>query len=69
MQINRRNFLKIAGAATVSAMLPAKGLSSGIPADIQQSDKSLKKIYSEAYKKHPQKFRSEERRVGKECRL
>ncbi|MFA7494098.1 MAG: Gfo/Idh/MocA family oxidoreductase [Proteiniphilum sp.] len=56
MQINRRNFFKIAGATTVSAMLPVKGLSSGIPADIQQSDNSLKKIYSEAYKKHPQKF-------------
>jgi hypothetical protein len=56
MQINRRNFFKIAGTATVSAMLPAKGLSRGIPVENQQSDKSLKKIYSEAYKKHPQKF-------------
>ncbi len=56
MQMNRRNFLKITGAATVSAMLPAKGLSNGIPAENQPSDKSLKKIYSEAYKKHPQKF-------------
>lgn len=56
MQINRRNFLKIAGITTVSAMMPVKGLSGGIQAENQRPDKSLKKIYLEAYKKHPQKF-------------
>ncbi|MDD4776710.1 MAG: Gfo/Idh/MocA family oxidoreductase [Fermentimonas sp.] len=56
MQVNRRNFLKIAGATTVSAMLPFKGLSNEIPARNQDSDKTLKKIYDEAYKKHPQRF-------------
>jgi hypothetical protein len=56
MQVNRRSFLKITGAATVSALLPMKGLSSGIPAGNQPSDNSLKNIYKEAYKKHPQKF-------------
>ena len=56
MQINRRNFLKAAGVATVSAMLPTKGISREIPAEKQQSSKSLEKIYREAYKKHSQKF-------------
>ncbi|MEL7658392.1 MAG: twin-arginine translocation signal domain-containing protein, partial [Bacillota bacterium] len=56
MQINRRNFLKIAGVATAAAMLPVKGLGSEISAKNQLTDKSLKKIYDEAYKKHPPKF-------------
>lgn len=56
MQVNRRSFLKIAGATTVSAMLPVKGLSSVLSDRNKLSDKSLRNIYNEAYKKHPQRF-------------
>ena len=56
MPINRRNFLKIAGATTVSAMMPIKGLSNGIQAENRQPDQYFRNIYKEAYKKHPQRF-------------
>jgi predicted dehydrogenase len=56
MRINRRSFFKVAGGATVAAMLPTKGISRELPAENQQPGSSLQKIYLEAYKKHPQKF-------------
>lgn len=56
MQINRRNFLKIAGATTAATMLPVKVLGNEMSAENQRSGKYLKKIYKEAYKKHPQRF-------------
>lgn len=57
MGINRRNFLKIAGATGIGSMLPnrIKGGDIFIDAD-QHPPNALKNIYLQAYKKHPQKF-------------
>ena len=57
MDINRRNFLKIASATGIGAMLPNNIM--GREAYLekgQYSPKALKNTYKEAYKKHPQKF-------------
>ncbi|MDD2475700.1 MAG: Gfo/Idh/MocA family oxidoreductase [Dysgonamonadaceae bacterium] len=57
MQINRRNFLRIAGATGIGAMLPNISKSAEFFFDKDQhSPKALKNIYRQAYKKHPQKF-------------
>ena len=58
MEFNRRNFLKIAGAAGLATMLPAEQLmAANIHFDkTPPSAKSLKKIYKEAQKRHPQRF-------------
>ena len=56
MGINRRNFLRIAGATGIGAMLPNRGKGAEIFSADQGSPKALEKIYKEAYKKHPQKF-------------
>lgn len=57
MQLNRRNFLKIAGAAGIASVVPEKLTGAGMDLQKQQpSAKALNSIYQEAYKKHPQKF-------------
>ncbi|MGJ7027154.1 twin-arginine translocation signal domain-containing protein, partial [Petrimonas sulfuriphila] len=56
MQLNRRSFLKIAGAAGVGSMLTGKLTGSELPPQQQPPAKQLKSIYLEAYKKHPQRF-------------
>ena len=52
MQLNRRSFLKIAGAAGVGSMLTGKLTGSELPPQQQPPAKQLKSIYLEAYKKH-----------------
>jgi len=56
MQLNRRSFLKIAGAAGVGSMLTGKLTGSELPTQQQPPAKQLKSIYLKAYKKHPQRF-------------
>ena len=57
MDINRRNFLKIAGVTGIGAMLPNRVKSGELFFETDQhSPKALKNIYRQAYKKHPQKF-------------
>ena len=57
MQINRRNFLKIAGATGIGAMLPNRVTGREVFLDNEQnSPKALKNIYRDAYKTHPQIF-------------
>lgn len=57
MQINRRYFLKMAGAAGIVTVLPENLMGCGIDsADQRSHPKALKKIYKEACKKHPQHF-------------
>jgi predicted dehydrogenase len=57
MQINRRNFLRIAGTAGVGMMLPGKLTGSETYSEKNLSaSKTLKNIYKETYKKHPQRF-------------
>lgn len=57
MGINRRSFLKIAGATGIGAIVSGKIRGGEV---FQEKDnlspKTLKNIYREAYKKHPQKF-------------
>ncbi|WP_286846858.1 hypothetical protein [Proteiniphilum sp. UBA5463] len=56
MQLNRKSFLKISGAASVGSMLTGKLTGSEMPSLQQPSAKQLKSIYLQAYKKHPQRF-------------
>lgn len=57
MGINRRNFLKIAGAAGLGSLF-SNGLKGeeAFLGDNQHSPKALNNIYRQAYKKHSQKF-------------
>ncbi|MGJ7027584.1 twin-arginine translocation signal domain-containing protein, partial [Petrimonas sulfuriphila] len=48
MQLNRRSFLKIAGAAGVGSMLTGKLTGSELPPQQQPPAKQLKSIYLEA---------------------
>ncbi len=58
MQINRRNFLKIAGVTGAGAMLSKSlvGCSNSPKASAKIESSALSHIYEEAYKKHAQTF-------------
>lgn len=58
MQINRRNFLKIAGLTGAGTVLTKgmTGCTNTSSAQIKPTSDALNNIYEEAYKKHPQIF-------------
>ena len=56
MQIDRRNFLKIAAATGLVTILPEQVVANQINFDQKRPAKSLRNIQREAQKKHPQRF-------------